>query len=231
MEQENRILTHFYRRNPEVDGWIFTTFITRIKGGHTYFSGMSDHIIPREKIDEDVELGSLVVLEKTIHIGLGQTVWIYADSSAYLAAVNNPRDGEKIYDERLLSNYDYIEKVVVEKLRSRDLNTNDPAIEPLLSENYWKTLVDILIAKIRAGEINREQFTRVGYIFARLGPLYNADFKKLLNRHDVAYSEGELRFMASDLSFQRWDIYIEGADPLDFFTRYSDFDIVSQAID
>lgn len=228
MEETNRRLTHFYRRTPEPDGWIQTTYVTRKKHSDTYYFGRSEQEVPKEKISEDIEIGSLVTVEKIIDIIPGQTVWIAADRSAHLASAKNPIDGIKIYDENLISNYDYIENAIDAKVRLGELNTSDPVIEPLFSEFYWKNLVDILITKIKIGEIDQDKFRLVGYVFARLGAMYNTEFKKLLNRHDVAYSEGELRFMDRHFVFQRWEIYIDVDDPLTFFNEYSDFDTVRQ---
>ncbi|RZL44034.1 MAG: hypothetical protein EOP00_21665 [Pedobacter sp.] len=119
--------------------------------------------------------------------------------------------------------YDIIEKFVERKITSQIFDTRDDEIRAFFEPNYWKTLVDIIIRRIKSGFITEEKFYLIGFVFAEMESMYQDEIKKHLNSHYCAYSEGEFHFMTEDGSFHRWEIKIELNLMNNYFYNFEDF--------
>ncbi len=225
MEDKKYFLLYYYKRTADKVLWIHTTFITREEGSAERYLGLTEKTVPVEKINADLQDGSLFQLALEEPIKLGQTVWIAPDHTAYLADAKNPLDPDrkKIHKAVALSTYDFIEEYLLAKLLKAEFNPNDELIESYFSSESWKILLTVCIKLIVNGSVDEQNFITIGYVFARLDPLYNANFKKILNDYGMAFSRGELCFRNKGHEYKRWEIIIDIDTPEKYLTNYGDF--------
>ena len=86
-------VTHSYRRSPDPQGWIQTIYITQKSGDENFYFGMSGHQAPREKIERDIENGSLKEVPRS-PIHKGETIWITPEQDIGIASATKPWETE-----------------------------------------------------------------------------------------------------------------------------------------
>lgn len=204
----NLIVTHFYRRRPDPEGWIQTIFVTRRENEKGWFLSSGNSRLNEEKIREDLENGSLLRLPVSYTIQKGESVWIASDQSVYIANTINPSYGDitKIYQETFLAPYDLIEEVIKSVISDNPSDKVDDRLETYLSFEYWKILLSILIKWIKNGFIIERNFGEFGYLFNKMENIYEEEFTKLMNQYNMALLGGWLGFEDSRGFFKRWEI-------------------------
>jgi hypothetical protein len=208
-----RQVTHFYRRSPDPEGWIQTTFITRVPNSDQLFYGQSNDEVPSDRLAEDIHIGSLRDLGVQWPIEHNETLWVSPDQNIFISDSDDPFEGRmlSIYKDNVLTVYDAIDSVVESKICSKVFNPSDGLLQSFYSDSHWKLLIEILLTKINKGIINKENFKYVGYVFAELHPLYKDAYRNLLEEHNVSY-DSELIFMNQKVNYDddnEWKIYLD----------------------
>jgi len=211
-----RLVSHFYRRSPDSEGWIQTMYITREDFSEVHYYAQSNDVVNPDKLNDDYETGSLIRLHVQSYISTEETVWVASDQRIYIASSSNPFDHKErqIYHDNILSIYDYIEDQIDKKIEIDDAVIDQ--LEQFFSENTWKILIAVLIKKIMNGQIDEEKFCTVSYVFSRLEVMYLHEFTKLLNEFDVAVSEGSFQFFYHNIK-QKWDLGYDKSQIMKFF--------------
>lgn len=224
MDANERILTYYYGRGATAQGWIQTIFITRKKGGNTYFLNLTDRPVLAEKIERDIENGTLQELPIPHLIKQGQAVWITPNQSIYIANAKNHKGGEQIlvFQDNILSLYDTVDYVV-----KSNFDVLGMSLEPYFGHDSWKILVSILVKYINIRLIKESNFGNVGYAFAKLEDRYSSSFRMLLNEYSMSYTFGRLEFTNKKGKPERWEIDIVDDSWAQYLMMSESFDLSS----
>lgn len=205
MNEPQYLLTHFYRRTPTPQGWIETVFITRPKGQETYYLTFLNRPVRIEKINNDVDNGSLVELPVEYEIRKEQSVWIAPDQAIYIADGRKPRSSNpvQIFQDDILSVYDAIDLAV-----QNNLEQLTSSLEVYFGPSTWKILLSVVIKYINNETIGEFSFANVSYIFPKLEAKYGDQFREFLKDNLMNYSIAMLHFRNRQGMFEKWDISV-----------------------
>lgn len=184
-------------------------------------------IITRSPESQDAITASTEILESIVNDEKSSATALYiadylkANPTMDITAVSNNLNIPLPIIERLLevkryaegnqkneNSYDNIlniENVINNKLNNKT-GIPDFSLRQYYDSNNWKVLVEILINKIKNGEIDEDKFKLISYVFTGLESIKTEELTNLLNEYDVAVCIGEFLFKDHNNTYRRWQL-------------------------